>query len=192
MRSYPWITSRFAIVVAASALGISTLLSCAGGSEEVFDTVKDTVEDLTEDEKEFRPTCGVVGESLRESAEAKDGVFLSRASALALNVVSADPGTGPVVVKLLALESSGAASETALARLSELVSEGVYLFQRPEPCSVTTSVGVGISGQLVTPSGLDVAEQLVREGLAGSIAAAGTCGEELLASCYQSLLPSDS
>ena len=188
MQTYFVTCSRFAFVM-AGALGFSLVSACSGGGTEVLDRVVDTVEELTE-EKEFSPTCGVVGESLREKVDAEDGVFLSQASAIAPNIVSADPGTGAVTVTLLSLDFSSPAPEQAVSRLSELVSEGVYLFQRPDPCSVTTPSGASaISGQLITSDGVDVAEQLVREGLAGGIVGTGNCGEEMLAPCYESLRP---
>ncbi len=193
MNSYS-LSSPLAAVVLTGAIGISSLSACAGGSEELIDRVSEeltnTVEDIRGDqEKEFRPTCGLVGASLSESLKAKDGIFFAQASALAPNLVSVYPGSGHVIVKLLSLGYASDSPELALSRLAQLVSGGVYLFQHPGPCTITTPGGaVGTSGQLITPQGIDVAEQLVSEGLANEIVARGACGEEMLAPCYEALL----
>lgn len=140
---------------------------------------------------EFRTNCGIVRETLVPSVQPEDGQYFANAVALAPNVVSVDPGSGPLVINLLGLASSAALPsqvQLAVQKLNELVSGGVFFYQRPAPCTVTTSTGgVAASGHLITPNGLDVAEELIKAGLGGEVVSSGTCGEELVAGCYQSL-----
>jgi len=177
------------LALALSGFAMLCLFACGGGggSEGAEDDSDEQGAAISVSES--RTSCGLVREGLETGVDPSEGRFFSNAVAIAPNVVTVDPGTGPFVIKLLALASSTALqAQLSVQKLNELVSGGVYFFERPVPCTVSTSTGgVAASGQLIRPDGLDVAEELIKAGLSGEIEAAGGCGEELIAGCYANL-----
>ncbi|MFN8391157.1 MAG: hypothetical protein U0136_12775 [Bdellovibrionota bacterium] len=134
--------------------------------------------------------CGtVVDGELRNPVSLEDGTFYQHVSVVAPNVVGLDSASGPLLVKLLALDSTvDARADLSMQKLASLVADGAYFFTPRSTCTTTTATGgVGVSGQLITPAGLDVGEEMVKAGFGGTLQSTGSCGEDLVSGCYASL-----
>jgi len=140
----------------------------------------------------FSTSCGVVGGEnglLMNPVPAEDGTFYSSIDVLSPNVVALNSPQGSFLVKLLALDSAiDARADQSMQALRNLVAGGAYFYKATPDCSITTeSGGTGTSGQLITPDGRDVGEEIVKAGFGGQITVGGTCHEELISGCYAGL-----
>jgi hypothetical protein len=142
---------------------------------------------------EARTNCGVViDNSLKNPVSVADGIPVrieSVADSNALIVVNATGGRFIVKLHGVSNEPLGL-KESAISHLGTFVGSTVLYVSAGDNCPATVSGGgQGQLGQLITNSGVSIAESLIRTSFATSTAS-DACGSSLVSSCFTALAQS--
>lgn len=144
------------------------------------------------DGKSATTSCGVVIDGkLKNPVELKDGQLVDVVDVLSNNLIAIRPkGTSErILLKLQGIASAGDSSQISRSTttIRRLTSAGAYFFKATPDCNSTVvGGGTGTIGSLITPSGVSVGEELLREG-SSSADTNDACYGDLLGSCYQAL-----
>ena len=136
--------------------------------------------------------CGVNADgSLRNPVSPSRGSEVTLSSVIDSNAVIVHGSDGDIQVKLQGLGDTLGFDNTAAQKLYQsLTTESLYYF--PAGCTAPLSNGqTGSVGQVVTASGKSFSEQVITTQAAGVIETSGSCGEELLTTCYKALADSN-
>ncbi|MCC6952705.1 MAG: hypothetical protein IT290_01165 [Deltaproteobacteria bacterium] len=166
------------------------LCACSSGEDDVVLDGSDNGDDGS-NSVAFTTECGVVtGGTLQNPVQSSDGERVVSGRVVSSNVVIINTGTGDQLVKLHGLAPADERREDqARTTLQSLLSGGSFFYRSTDTCSVTVDGGgVGTSGQILTVSGRSLTEEAIRSGYALNIDAGGSCGEELVAPCYNALV----
>lgn len=137
----------------------------------------------------FTTDCGtVLNGALVNPVRSSDGFFATSVTAITSSLFVLNGPQGPQLVKLLGLSieegDTGAARDVAIS----LVSGGAYFFPASSTCAFTApGGGQGTQGQLISASGVSIAEAVIKSGTSTAVEASGGCGESLIGGCYQAL-----
>lgn len=138
---------------------------------------------------EYVTQCGVVVKgSLENPVAEEDGVSGVLKDVPSGNLVIIGTAEGELLVKLHALSSIPYDLNTAAVNFIRQNAGGtVKLFKSMEDCTVSVTGGTATSGQIITAQGRSLSEELIKQGFAQYFESSGTCGENLVASCYEAL-----
>ena len=135
----------------------------------------------------YSSSCGTVVDGLKNPADPAEGQVVTVKQVVASNVLILSSASGDLLYKLFAIEPSQPGRElSARSVLATLTTGPLVLFQPKGGCQVSVSAGQAISGQLFNAAGESIEEKYIKTGLAGEVAA-GSCGENQVASCYNAL-----
>lgn len=140
---------------------------------------------------EFTSDCGtVVFGDLQNPVNADRGELVD-VSVVDSNVFIITSELGSKLVALHSLKQvPGYLHQAAMNLLEGLATEQAVFFQASEDCVITApGGGTGTAGQLVSVSGRNYSEELIKAGFA-SINTLGSCSSNMITGCYQSLAES--
>ena len=166
-----------------------TLISCGGGGGGGDDSGGSGASGASDDGSGYRTICGVVTDGmLRNSVRADRGEEVTLESISDSNLLTVSNGDKSILVKLQGIgDTLGFSNTQAKKSIERLLANGARFF--PTGCTAVVLGGTTAAvGQLVTPAGDSLTEELLDDHLTGVIETGGTCGEPLLASCYQQIV----
>lgn len=133
--------------------------------------------------------CGVVvGGKLRnpvDLSEGEKGVIKSVSSG---NVMIVTINGQDRLIRLLGIdEISYGMQEVAKGFVQQDAGGEITFFPATNACTVPVPGGAAEGGMIITGHGTSLGEDLLQRGYVQSVDSGGTCGEELVSSCYQAL-----
>ena len=139
-------------------------------------------------ERTVTSECGTVsGGELQNPLSLEQSTTVQVLQILTSNVVAISVGGVRHDVKLFGVSSSS--QPTAVKNLlGQFEGATGYFIPAADNCETTLRGGSIVpTGQLISDSGVNFAELLFEAGIAGPAELTGTCGEELVGACYESL-----
>lgn len=133
--------------------------------------------------------CGVVYKGVLEESVPSDAGKKGRIkSVTSSNTVIFSFSEGDILVKLFGLEKAEADFEDfAKAVIAEKGAGEVTFYQATDICTVSIDSGQGTTGAIINSQGKNLSEELIRSGFSGQIDSYGSCGEDLVSSCYNTI-----
>lgn len=172
------------------------LIACGGGEEGEVDSQSTNTSSSSSSSRELFGMCGVVSNgSLQngissDEAEAVRVQVNNEADTVIVTRLSGEQAGNQQVIKLLGASDdalSAIASNRGVEQLRSLTRNGAFLVPAASSGCETSfpTGGAGVLGQLFTPSGQNVAEELISTG--SLLPAADICSPAELVGCYDAL-----